>query len=79
MSLTPSPDTAPSVTYRSRYNREVLFNEATRAIWGLESTLPMDTEARRSLYRIRLVLANTWDNMDPAAKAAKYPAAPSGS
>ena len=71
-----APDTDPSIPYR--YNREVLLVKAFNAMFALESTLPMDSEERRSLFRIRLTLNDTWRNMDPEVKAAKYAATPSG-
>lgn len=74
MNQPPSPDTDPRIPYR--YNREVLLVRACNAMFALEETLPADTEERRVLYRVRLALNDAWNNMDPVAKAAKFPAAP---
>ncbi len=65
-----SPTTDPAIPYR--YHREVRFNRAREAIFALEQTLPMDTESRRALYRVRIALQDAWDNGDPEAKAAPF-------
>jgi hypothetical protein len=66
----PSPDTDPTATYR--YDREVLFNRANSAIFALETTLPLGGEERRSLFRVRIALNDTWKDMKPEVKAASF-------
>lgn len=69
---TPSISETADPADLSRFKREILFVHARDAIFALESTLPYGTDARRSLYAVRVQLADTWQAMEPEAKAAPF-------